>query len=176
MKATRALAADKMDEGSGLVIGMRKRGSAGPSRVLLGLVLLLVWGAAPAAASAPEGVVIELETRIGSGMGTFEATGAIQDEGTFAFSSSHVHGNFTQVTSVHVVMEFTGIQGTFTALLQSLIEVGPPCVWADQGRWVIVSGTGTYAGLQGTGVHDSELNICTGEAPAVWHGSVHTHS
>ena len=143
---------------------------------ILGLALVLNLALAAAAAASPrDSVVIDLDTVIGSGVGTWEASGAIDDAGTFVFSSVHARGNFTQVRTVHIVIEFTGAEGTFTARLQTRIGIEPACVWPDNGHWVIVSGTGAYDGLKGTGSHASDVNVCTGSAPAEWDGSVHRH-
>lgn len=146
--------------------------------ILILMTLALVNLAAPSilSAGAPEPIVVDLQSEIGSGVGTFQASGAIEDEGTFMFTSAFIGGLPSQnVVSVHIRLEFTGSDGTFTAQLQTVLTLTPGCEWPDHGHWVILSGTGAYQGLRGTGVHHSIFNVCTGQAPAVWEGSVHAH-
>lgn len=130
--------------------------------VLLVAVLAL---AVPAAASPPEGVHIEVPVDGTSGVGTFTATGpaaggvVICDEGV-------VQRPFSEVNSwkggrgirVRLLREFTcnDGSGTFIMRIKARIQFDPSR--EVSGRWKIISGTGDYENLRGSGaLTDSEL-------------------
>ncbi len=70
--------------------------------------------------------------------GPFSTTGALQISGTVTMNVS-VIGNGERL---HCLLVFTTTDGTFTVQM----ACSPP-----NGRWEIVSGTGAYANLRGTG-------------------------
>jgi hypothetical protein len=123
---------------------------------LLGLVVLaLVPAALPA--SATEAVTIETE-RQGFGSGTFSASGAIADAGTFTVQTPRGSPRNLITTETYV-----GDLGTFT--LKRRISVTPtddPNVRAVEGTWVMIDGTGAYAGLEGEG---TVTGVIVGDGP-----------
>lgn len=74
-------------------------------------------------------------------VGPFSTRGALQISGTVA-----MHVDVTaNGARIHCLLVFTAPDGTFTVNMHCL----PP-----NGRWEIVSGTGAYANLRGTGFTD----------------------
>jgi hypothetical protein len=116
----------------------------------LGLVVLALLAATPAVAS--EAVTIETY-RQGFGSGTFSASGAFSDSGTFTVLSARGSQQVVVATERYV-----GDLGTFT--IKRRIKVMPtadPNVRAVEGTWVVVDGTGAYAGLEGQGTVTGEI-------------------
>ncbi len=48
-----------------------------------------------------------------------------------------------------------------------------PTLWDEQGHWVIVSGTGAYAGLLGEGSESGIRDFANQSLDAVYSGQVH---
>lgn len=132
-------------------------------RALVSLVALAVIAlafAAPTLANQPEAVAISTEGSIvgDTQVGTFVATGAIDDQGTYAFRESDPQAfafagigapTFGIVRSLEF---FTGGKGSFT--LQNTVTLrftDTPGIFAVEGMWAVVSGTEAYAGLRGQG-------------------------
>ena len=118
------------------------------------VVLVLPLPLAQAAsASQRDGVTIETQKPFGPSPGTFSASGAFSDSGTFANTRivfSAVGAPTFGVT--HLTALFEGSLGTFT-LSANIKETltADPNVLADNGTWVIVDGTGAYTKLHGQG-------------------------
>ncbi len=100
--------------------------------------------------SAPRAIAIS--TAFPSGafpdlIGPFSTTGALQISGTVTMHVDVIANG----ARLHCLLVFTAPDGTFTVNMHCL----PP-----NGRWEIVSGTGAYANLRGTGL----TNMMSGEA------------
>ena len=84
--------------------------------------------------------------------GVWQASGAIQDSGTFVRTDANVTGSVPHspaVGAVQVVLVFSGARGTFTIRDELLIT--PTSV---TGTWQMESGTGAYARVSGHGTSD----------------------
>ena len=105
------------------------------------------------AATVGEAVTITTAKPFGPVPGTFEATGAFTDAGTFR-NTSFVFGALGAPTfvSIHVTQVFQGTQGSFTLradIKETLTQ--DPLVLVDDGTWAIIDGTGAYENLRGRG-------------------------
>lgn len=117
--------------------------------LMAGLVIAPI-GLAPPSQADP-GVTVELvSTLTGPGFtGTWTASGAIADEGSFARVDANVpaSGEHSPVVgTVQVVLTFTGAEGTFSLRDELTLSSDR----AD-GTWQVTSGTGAYARLSGHG-------------------------
>lgn len=142
---------------------------------LLGLLAAMPG---PAAATQPQGVTIEAHTERncpGPASCVFVATGAITDGGT-------VTTEFVQATALtsptvgtaQYVKTFHGLSGTLTIRLNSMIKgTSDPLLFDETGKWVIVSGTGAYAGLLGEGEETGIRDFGHQALDAVYTGQVH---
>ena len=108
-------------------------------------------GAGPALATTPTPVTIEVTTLIATGTGTFTTSGAglcpsgtTTDQVFGTGGQSGFHANF------HDRKTFTCADGsgTFTANVQAHLIFGSP---TDSFTWNILSGTGAYTNLHGSG-------------------------
>ncbi len=130
------------------------------------LILLTLPLAPAAAASKGTSVTIETQKPFGPSPGTFSASGAITDSGTFVNSSFVFSGvGAPTFTIVHAKQVFDGALGTFT-LTANIKETvtADPNVLTDEGTWAIVDGTGAYKDLHGrqgeiTGTADDNTNV-----------------
>jgi hypothetical protein len=128
-----------------------------------------------ASASQRDAVTIETEKPFGPLPGTFSASGAISDSGTFANTSivfSAIGAPTFGIT--HVTAQFEGSLGTFT--LRATIKetlTADPNVLTDTGTWSILDGTGAYEHLRGqgevTGTADDNQNLIS----RTYAGTVH---
>ena len=118
---------------------------------LAGAAVAALVGAGSAFATTPTPVTIEIKTPFATGIGTFTTSGAgLCPSGTTTDQSfgtppeAKFHANF------HVLKTFTCADGsgTFTANVQAHLIFGAP---TDSFTWNILSGTGAYANLQGSG-------------------------
>ena len=100
-----------------------------------------------------DAVTIETRKPFGPSPGTFSATGAIVESGTF-LNSSVILGcvDASDSVTVDVTQRFQGALGTFT-LRAAISETATddPRVLSDHGSWVVIDGTGAYETLQGRG-------------------------
>jgi hypothetical protein len=133
-----------------------------PVRLLANLLLVVMAlaFAAPTLADEPDQVAITTEGAEvgGTQLGTFVATGAIVDAGTYAFDlDSHKAFAFAGFGAptfgiARSLEFFTGQNGSFT--LQNVVRFSltdSPGVFAVEGTWAVVSGTRAYAALRGQG-------------------------
>ena len=118
---------------------------------LAGATVAALAGAGSAFATTPTPVTIEVQTDMASGTGMFTTSGAgLCPSGTTTdqvFGSPRqpeTHANF------HDLKTFTCADGsgTFTANVQAHLIFDSP---ADSFTWNILSGTGAYANLRGSG-------------------------
>lgn len=119
------------------------------------LIALSLTGIPVAAATATTAQAVTITTAkpFGPVPGTFEATGAFTDSGTFA-NTRFAFGALGAPTlvSIHVTQVFHGTQGSFT--LRADIKVTltqDPLVLVDSGTWAVIDGTGAYKTLRGRG-------------------------
>ena len=116
--------------------------------------LILVLAPAPTSeASVSQPVTIVTTKNPGPGSGTFVISGAIADAG--AFQTLNLH--FSAVPApdhliTHLTLRFDGASGSFTVKAQVReTPTSNPDVFADEGVWEIIDGTGAYAKLHGGG-------------------------
>jgi hypothetical protein len=132
-----------------------KRVSSFASKVLAVVVVLLAL-AAPVSASKPEEVVFTFDLVItgpGVAVGTFDATGAIEDSGTVDETF-----RWTDDGNLQGIFVLTGAEGTIT-LRFHLTPIGGPPVVPSVGGFVIVSGTGAYENIHGVGKAESNTYV-----------------
>jgi len=110
-------------------------------------------------------VTIETQKPFGPSPGTFSATGAIPESGTFLNSSVILEDrDAPDSVTVHLTQRFDVALGTFT-LRAAITETATadPHVLSDHGSWVLIDGTGIYETLQGrgrvTGTADDNLDL-----------------
>ena len=133
--------------------------------LILTMLILPLPLASGAAASQRSAVTIETQKPFGPSPGTFSATGAISDSGTFVNSSISFGGlGAPNFVSVHVTQTFEGALGTFTLRAEiKETETEDPDVLTDQGTWTVIDGTGSYETLRGggqvTGTADHNANV-----------------
>jgi hypothetical protein len=151
-------------------VKMKKLSSYASKVLVVGIALLAL--AIPVSASKPEEVLFTFDlviTADDSAVGTFEATGAIEDSGTVDETFRWTDEGILQGTMV-----LTGEEGTITLRFHLENVAGPPVVQTE-GRFVIKSGTGAYGNIHGVGAAKS--NVYVTEWPitidAVFTGKVH---
>lgn len=124
-----------------------------PATLLVTLIAFSPTAVPVAAATEAQAVTITTEKAFGPVPGTFEATGAFTDSGTFA-NTSFVFGALgaPKFVSIHVVQVFQGTQGSITLradIKETLTQ--DPLVLVDSGTWVVIHGTGAYETAHGRG-------------------------
>ena len=131
-----------------------------------------------ASAGALESVTFTTtETSIGANAGTFTASDAVTDSGTFAADLVAFGAvRSPRVGTGHYLVVFTGAKGSFTLRAQLVFRpTVDPSVFVDVGRWVIVGGSGAYADLRGEGTLAGVVDFGTGTATGTWQGTVHSN-
>lgn len=117
--------------------------------LILGLVALTAIVPAGAAADAPEPVTIDLHgilTGPSSIAGTWTASGAITDSGTYSETIA------LRGSTVHVVKQLESQLGTIVLSARAvLVWTSPTRAVFHAGQWRFVSGTGAYESLKGGG-------------------------
>ena len=122
---------------------------------------------APAGATVPQAVTISVN-RSGAG-DLWSATGAFTDSGTLVDSPQ----KFTRTGTYHVLRTYSGSNGTFVARADvKIVPTASPGVFAVTGYWTIISGTGAYASLHGTGTLSETFDANAGTVVGTWEGSV----
>jgi hypothetical protein len=141
--------------------------------VLAGMAALALTSAA--AASQREVLVISTEKPLGPALGSFSTSGAFSDSGVLVTERlifSAVPSPFGVVS--HLVLRFEGQQGTFTVETQIMETVTDDVnVFADEGTWVILDGSGAYATLRGTGDVEGTVDDAANLVTRVFTGLVH---
>lgn len=131
------------------------------------LLLLLGTAATPAMASTSVPVTIQSTVIIGPFTGTWSASDGISDSGALAETTVFIVGN----GELHIVRDVTGSQGTFTLRIDSKAFSQPDGSIDFTGQWVIIAGTGAYAGLGGQGTRSAVAR--NGVVTETLTGSVH---
>jgi hypothetical protein len=146
--------------------------------LILALILLTLSWAPSARASQRGAVMITTEKPFGPSPGSFSATGAISDSGTF-FNTRIAFGGVgaPNFVSVHVTQEFDGAFGSFTlrADIKETPTAGDPNVATDEGTWAVISGTGAYSAMRGQGQVTGTADENTGVISRTYTGTVHFH-
>jgi hypothetical protein len=137
--------------------------------ILTAVFLILAFSAA---ASQPEELTIDFNmvfTGPDTAVGTFEATGAVNDEGIvnqeFMLAGPTVHGLKT----------LEGSEGTITIRFDGRSTPTGPTTAVVEGRFVILSGTGSYASLRGVGSVFTEADFVAGTLTGTYSGTAHYH-
>jgi hypothetical protein len=121
---------------------------------VLMFVTALLMGAFASTGAATPPQPVTFSDQIGDGfVGTWSATGVVNDSGSLVEPSVRFVGN----GEIHVVREMTGSSGTITMRFQSKVTSVVGDVVTFEGQWVIVSGTGLYANLHGQGERTATL-------------------
>jgi hypothetical protein len=138
--------------------------------IIIILAALFLTMASPVAASQPEEVVITLDlyfTGPDTAAGTFSATGAVNDSGSvsqqFMFAGRTAHGLKT----------IEGSEGTITIRFDVRLTPTGPTTAVAEGRFVILSGTGSYANLRGAGSTFIEADFVSGTLIGTYSGRAH---
>lgn len=137
---------------------------------LAGVATLALVVPLTATASAPEPVRIETHgffTGPDSTAGTFTASGALADSGTYA-DTFRLAGD-----TLHVVKTLSGSDGTITLAAQGVVQsTSPTTATFFAGHWRFVSGSGAYADLKGGGYPGASgsANFATGAVEVVHEG------
>ena len=133
-------------------------------RVSAALVLAastIAWSTVAASAEAPSPVSIEAtDTIAGPDFGgVWQASGAIDDAGTFERTALHYSGSVEHspvVGAFKVQLEFSGTQGTFTLRVELMFSAS-----GLTGTWQVVSGTGAYSRASGHGTSEFVFSTAT---------------
>jgi hypothetical protein len=129
-------------------------------RFALLLAVVTFVSSTPTVAAQPEAVTIHTVGTLvdGSQAGTFLASGAIADVGTYTFHEDvHRDFNFGAIGSqrfgiVRSVEFFAGSEGTFDIVnVIKYTITDDPAVFSVTGSWTVLSGTGAYAHIHGQG-------------------------
>jgi hypothetical protein len=124
--------------------------------------------AASAVGSAPEPLSLSVNR---SFAGEFwSASGAFTDSGTLADTPQH----FTRTGTYHFLRTYTSSAGTFDTRGDAKITpTSTPGVFAVSGYWTVISGTGAYSDLHGTGTISETFDANAGTVVGTWDGLVH---
>jgi hypothetical protein len=139
-------------------------------RMALVLACMLLSLPATALATRPEPLTIEAElwlTGENSAAGFFWTSGLFEDNGNasevFRIAADTIHGTKTLV----------GEYGTITLKFQAQLTWTGPTTVVAEGQFVIVSGTGLYENLHGTGETYAELDLEAYHIGACYTGRAH---
>jgi len=149
----------------------------------LALVLALVAAAlaggtatsSRASATTPQPFTVHIEDNIFSGSGSWTASGAISDSGTFSYVPfAPFGGNGSPVFTGHAIVTLTGHDGAIRFRIDVLFTpTNDPNVFASAGRFVLVGGSGLFSGIQGDGRESGSTNISTGTEMNDLQGKIH---
>jgi hypothetical protein len=140
------------------------------------ITLLIIFATAvvgvaalPALATTPEELTITVDR--GAAGDFWSASGVFTDAGTLADSPQ---GPPTRSGTYHVFRTYSGSDGTFDARADvKILPTSTPGVFQVTGYWTMISGTGAYADLHGTGTLSETFDANVGTVVGTWEGSVH---
>jgi hypothetical protein len=138
------------------------------------LACMLLALPTPVLATPPEPLTIEADlwlTGENSAAGVFNATGLFEDSGYDFGDASEVF--FMADGTIHGVKTLVGEAGTITINFQAQVTWTGPTSGVAEGRFVIISGTGAYEKLHGTGETHAELNLGSYHIWAKYTGMAH---
>ena len=151
-----------------------KRRAARCAFGLIACLGLFNAGVLSARADAPQSVTLRLTVIFAANGGTWAATGAIRDSGTFRSTDKDFHGASVTapVLTVQTQDIFTGAGGTFTLTWEHrFTATSDPCINLAQGEWRIAGLSGAYATLVAEGLEAvSMVNFCAPTADATFDG------
>jgi len=139
------------------------------------LLLTLVAAALPFAASSasatrPQAVTINVDR--GSAGDLWSSSGAFTDSGTLA--DNPIPPGPTRTGTYHAFRTWNGSDGTWGARADvKIIATAEPGVFDVVGTWAVISSTGYYADLHGTGTLKEVFDANAGTVIGTWQGSVH---
>ncbi|MEO7263465.1 MAG: hypothetical protein ABIW38_01070 [Ferruginibacter sp.] len=100
-------------------------------------------------------------------VGSFTSSGFLNSSGTTA-EQVQVNAN-----TFHAQTTFTDSHGSFTAKLNGPYRFTSPTSVEGYGNWVIISGTGDYKKLHGTGEMTFTADFAAGTINDQWTGDMH---
>jgi hypothetical protein len=78
------------------------------------------------------------------------------------------------VGTAQYVRTFIGQSGSLTIQLESMIRpTDVPSLWHEEGHWVVLSGTGAFAGLAGQGTEAGTRDFAAQSLDVVYTGQLH---
>ncbi len=131
---------------------------------------LLIFITTPAGAIAPEALTINATMDIN---GPSTAAGTFVTNGLFIDMGAASEEFFIADNTIHGVKTLAGSSGTITVKFQAQLTWTGPTTGVAQGRFVILSGTGAYHNLHGTGETYAELDLVTNHLIATYTGDAH---
>jgi hypothetical protein len=142
--------------------------------VALPLVVAAIL-ALPAAATERQALRIDMIGQLtgpDSAAGTWAATGAVNDAGTYT-ESFVLAGDTIKAQKV-----LTGSRGTIVLRVRALVEAIDACTLTfKEGSWHVAGGSGDYESLEGGGKPATEAgsfgNVCTGAIRVAHVGQAH---
>jgi hypothetical protein len=145
-------------------------------RLLLAVSLVLAVGAlvVPLASSHDSGRItigVRLNFAQPEAAGTFAACCAFTDSGTATAEITRYdpEGDHFRFEATNT---FVGSDGSFTLRLRGVTGPAESEVHVARARWVVVGGTGAYAGMEGRGTLTAVTDQTTGELTAIDKGHV----
>jgi hypothetical protein len=141
------------------------------SSLLVALAAVTVAGllsAAPAGATRPEAVELETHGSFITRTGTWAASGAFTDAGTYVETPPKFGGPVGRG-----YLTLTGERGTITFHWVAKITFQSATARALEGHWRILSGTGVYRSLHGGGALEIVATIPTRAVDVVMVGTAH---
>ena len=135
-----------------LVVALGCTGSEGLTG-LQGTLSPRAYASIPLVAAQGTSIVIITEKPFGPVPGTFSTSGAFVETGTLLTQRrivSAVPSPFGVIS--HITLLFEGLDGTFTIRTQIIeTDAGDENTFVQEGRWVVLDGTGAYSTLRGSG-------------------------
>jgi hypothetical protein len=139
-----------------------------PALMLLLAVAIATVMASVAPAMPPQAVTINVDR--GSAGDFWSSSGVFTDSGTLADAPQKL----TRTGTYHVFRTYSGSDGTFVARADvKIVTTASPGVFAVTGYWTIISGSGVYASLHGTGTLSETFDANAGTVVGAWEGFVH---
>jgi hypothetical protein len=143
--------------------------------VLLAAVLATLAFTNTTAALERQVLTIHTIKPLGPVNGVFSTSGAFSDAGVLVTEQrivGAIPSPFGVVTDL--VLRFEGQNGTFTLQVQIMETVtADPNIFANEGTWAVIDGTGAYATLHGTGDVEGTVNDATNLITRDYVGLVH---
>lgn len=104
----------------------------------------------------------------------FSASGAITDEGLVETEDFRAFAIPAPVVgTAQWVRTFNGAKGSLTIRLNTIMRpTDDRAIWHEEGRWVVISGTGDYAQLDGQGSESATRNFNTQSLDATYIGQI----
>jgi hypothetical protein len=138
---------------------------------LLFIGVLAAVAVTPAIAPATPPQAVTINVNRGAAGDFWSAAGAFNDSGTMADTPAP---GMTRTGTYHVVRTWVGSNGTWSARADvKIIATNEPGVFDVVGTWAVISGTGGYSTLHGTGTLEELFDANAGTVVGTWEGAVH---